>query len=433
MLTLSQSVPKSPPYDSLVHAVRLVILIAVLTPVVVFADDGGGSELPSSLDHVVRAAMAEHRLPSLSVAVAVDGTIVYATAHGFSDLENSVAASASTVYPLGSVTKTVTAAAAMRLVEQEHLDLDLPVTGYCPAFRHEQPEITSRQLLAHLGGIRHYDYRRFDEDFLNTKRYRSIEEALSKFAGDPLVAEPGAKYHYSSWGYVLLGCVLEGAAASSYAAIIEKGVLQPAGMRQTTIDSSGKIVPHRASGYSSGDDGSWRPEVCFDASDRIPAGSLLGTPTDLVSFGIALLDGRVLRPESLKTMWSMQETTSGVATGTGLGWTISEEGDEVFHGGTTVGGTAYLYIRPRDKIVVAFATNLSLWTEGRHDLARRLADLVAAEIESLKRGRRNEELRTDRRRMDDETDHRCSGTDSRDHERRRGATAHPVPPAGFGV
>jgi hypothetical protein len=78
-------------------------------------------------------------------------------------------------------------------------------------------------------------------------------------------------------------------------------------------------------------------------------------------------------------MWSIQETTSGETTGAGLGWNVSEEGDEVFHGGTTVGGSAYLYLRPTEQIVVAFATNLSLWTQGRHEFAQRLAELVAGQ------------------------------------------------------
>lgn len=354
-------------------------LILLLVPVVLHtsgASAANASPPSSPVDSIARSVMAEHRLPSLSIAVAREGKIIDSKAYGLADLENGVPASVKTVYPLGSVTKTVTAAAALRLAEQGTLDLDVAIGNYCPAFPETQHAITVRRLLAHLGGVRHYDYRRFEEDFLNTKRFRSIDEALSKFATDPLVAEPGTKFHYSSWGYVLAGCALEGAAGSSYAEIIEAAVLQPSEMKQTTLGPSGELIPHRARGYSAADDGSWRTTVCFDASDRLPAGGLFGTPADFARFGIALLTGRILSPASLETMWSMQKTPAGEPTGAGLGWSVSEDGSEVFHGGTTVGGTAYLYIRPRDQIVVAFATNLSLWTDGRHELAQKLADLA---------------------------------------------------------
>ena len=354
-----------------------VRLLVCLMPVLLGSACASASDpVSAEIDEIVQSVMAEHRLPSLSVAVARQGRIIYSGAHGLADLEHSVPVSAETVYPVGSVTKAVTAVAAMRLVELGKLNLDAPVRSYCPAFPEKEHEISVRQLIAHLGGVRHYDYRRFEEDFLNTKRYGSIEEALSKFAGDPLVAEPGAKYHYSSWGYVLLGCALQGASGSSYADVIEENVLGPAGMKQTTLGAAREIIPHRASGYSLADDGAWVTSVCFDASDRHPAGGLLGTPSDFVSFGLALLEGRLLRPDSLDTMWSIQETSTGEPTGAGLGWNISEDRTEVFHGGTTVGATAYLYVRPFDGIVVAFATNLALWTDGRHELARRLADVV---------------------------------------------------------
>lgn len=330
----------------------------------------------SSIDDHLRAVVAEHQLPSLSLAAARSGEIVYVAALGLANVEEELAASPETRYPIGSVSKTITATAALRMAEQGALDLDAPVEDYCPAFPDEHPAITARQLLGHLGGIRHYDYSRFEEDFLNKRRYESIEEALSKFQDDPLVAAPGFKYHYSSWGYVLLGCAMEGAAGSSYGEIVRKNVLDPATMTATTT-SLEEGLPVVAKGYSLSEDGTWRPTGPFDSSDRIPAGGFISTPSDLVRFGIALLERRILSAESREMMWTVQDTTGGEPTGAGLGWSLSKDSSEAFHGGTTVGATSLLYIRPRDQIVVAFSTNLSLWTEGRDELARAVADLLA--------------------------------------------------------
>ncbi len=344
---------------------------------------GSGQEPPLDVpaaraDELVRAAIAESRLPSLSVAVARDGAIVYAAAQGLADVEHSVPASPRSVYRLGSITKVFTAAAALALAEDGELDLDAPVARTCPAFPAKPHEITVRQLLGHLGGVRHYDYRRFEEDFLNRTRFESLEAALAKFAGDPLVAAPGTKFHYSSWGYVWVGCALEGAAGRPYGELLRETVLGPAGLTATTLDRPAEIVPHRARGYSRAEDGSWQNAVYFDASDRYPAGGLLGTPSEVARFAAELLAGRVLSPSSLERMLAPQKTLAGEETGAGLGWSLSDDRREAFHGGTSVGASSFLYLLPEERLAVVLATNLSLWTDPRLDLARALARLFTA-------------------------------------------------------
>lgn len=338
------------------------------------ADD---SAARAGFDELIREQMTAHRLPSLSVAVAKSGTVSHADAHGFADIENSVPASTRTVYRIGSVSKTFTAVLALQLSEEGRLDLESSVRQYCPAYPEKSDLVTSRQLLGHLGGIRHYDYSRFQEDFMNTKSYESTEQALAKFASDPLAAKPGTKYLYSSWGFVLLGCVLEGAGGMSYAELAAERLLEPAGMSQTRLDDPHAMIPFRATGYSSEDDGSWSNAAYFDASDRYAAGGFLSTPSDLVNFGLALLEHNLLDDRSLAGMWAPQVTSSGEKTQAGLGWVLLQDGSEVAQGGTSVGGTAFLYLRPEEKTVVAFASNLSLWTDGRLEFARALADRAA--------------------------------------------------------
>ena len=357
--------------------VELSLLLAAIMSSSAASDAGPGSaDLPGQLHQAVQEIAKEHRLPSFSVAVSQGGETVYSAAVGYADLENSVLATPETVYPIGSITKMVTAVAALRLAERDELDLDVPIQEYCAAFPEKSRPITTRQLLAHLGGVRHYDYRRFEEDFLNKKTYASIEDALQKFSGDPLVAEPGSEFHYSSWGYVVAGCVIEGASGLSYSDAIERDVLKPAGTVSTRLDVVKEIIPHRARGYSQTDEGGWANSGCFDASDRYPAGGLVGSPEDLVRLANALLERRLLGEDSLKTMMSPQSTSSGGSTGHGLGLKIAGEEAAFYHGGASVGASSYLYIRPEQHVVVAFVTNLTLWTEPRHEVARRLADIA---------------------------------------------------------
>jgi serine beta-lactamase-like protein LACTB len=324
--------------------------------------------------NVISAHMAQDRLPSLSVAVARRGAVVYAAAFGLADVENSVPATINTVYRIGSVSKTITATAVMQLSESGRLDLDVPVQTYCASFPEKGVTITPRLLLAHLGGIRDYNYRRFREEFLSSKRYESLDEALGVFKDDPLAAEPGEEYLYSSFGYVLLGCVVEGASGVPFGGLVRTNILEVAGMKQTRLDVPEDIVPYRARTYSKAQDGAWTNSPFVDLSDRYPAGGFLATPSDLVAFGSALLNGELLKRETWAAMIEHQKTRAGADLAYGLGLRLSDRPGEVFHGGTAVGGSAYLYIRVDTGTVVALATNVDRWTESRHELARTLAD-----------------------------------------------------------
>ncbi len=190
------------------------------------------------------------------------------------------------------------------------------------------------------------------------------------------MAEPGSEYHYSSWGYVVAGCVIEGASGLSYSEAIQRDVLKPAKMASTRLDVVKDVIAHRARGYSEDDDGAWINSGFFDASDRYPAGGLVGSAEDLARLANALLEGRLLEANSVKTMTSPQLKSSGESTGRGLGLEIAGEGAELYHGGTSVGASSYLYIRPHQRVVVAFVTNLTLWTKPRHEVAQRLAEIA---------------------------------------------------------
>jgi len=142
--------------------------------------------------------MAASKAPSISAAVVQDGEFVWSAGFGMADLENSVHATSQTVYRLGSISKSITATAAMELWEHGKLDLDSPVQKYCPAFPQKPWPISTRELLGHLGGIRYYHVpetpyseSQSDPEVGNTRHFENgIEAGLKFFADDPLVAQP---------------------------------------------------------------------------------------------------------------------------------------------------------------------------------------------------------------------------------------------------
>jgi serine beta-lactamase-like protein LACTB len=91
--------------------------------------------------------------------------------------------------------------------------------------------ISTRELLGHLGGTRHYNHDgKGDIPEDSAKHFASMEESLEIFAADPLVAKPGTKFHYSTYGYTVLGCVLEGASGEKDVNYVKEHIFEPAEM-----------------------------------------------------------------------------------------------------------------------------------------------------------------------------------------------------------
>ncbi|MBI3652137.1 MAG: beta-lactamase family protein [Acidobacteria bacterium] len=326
------------------------------------------------IEAAISATMAKENIPGMSVAVVMDKKLVWANGYGFADLENKVAAKASTVYRLASISKTITSTAVLQLVERGKLDLDAPVQNYCPAFPPKQWPVTTRQVLGHLGGIRHYLAKDFPE---NTRHFNSINDSLSFFKDDPLIHQPGSKYFYSSYGYNLLGCVIEGASGMTYLNFVRDYVFKPALMMTIREDEVAAIIANRAQGYSKDKSGQLRNSELADTSYKIPGGGFCATVEDVAKFASALQTGKLLKPESLKQAWSKQRTSDGKATAYGLGWQLNERHGvkEISHGGNQARVTTYLYMLPERGLAVVLMMNLE-GVGSRVELARQISDIV---------------------------------------------------------
>ena len=145
-------------------------------------------------------------IPGISVCVGNKDKILWAEAFGYADLENKTKLSIYSKFRVGSVSKLITSLAVGKLYQEGKLDLDAPVQQYVPDFPIKKYPITSRQLAAHLSGIRHYR----NTDPINIpKNYKNVMEGLSIFKVDTLLFKPGTKYEYSTYGYSLLSAVVE--------------------------------------------------------------------------------------------------------------------------------------------------------------------------------------------------------------------------------
>jgi CubicO group peptidase (beta-lactamase class C family) len=324
-----------------------------------------------AVEAAISATMSAEHIPGLSVAVVTHGEVQWSSGYGQSDVENAVPASAETVYRLASVSKPITAVAAMQLAEQGKLDLDAPVQKYVAVFPQKPWPVTTRALLGHLAGIRHYA----EGEFESTRHYNTLTEALHLFQDDPLVQEPGTKYLYSTYGYTLVGVVV----GTPFAEQVKKAVFEPAGMTGARVDDVFEIVAHRAQGYQKGPGGALQNSGLADTSYKIPGGGLCATAPDLARFTVALWNGTLVRPETRRQMFTSQKTRDGKRTGYGLGWALSggrKGRTEVFHRGDQQRVTSLLYTQPDRGVAVVLFANLEGIASHLYALARDIAQSV---------------------------------------------------------
>ena len=309
-----------------------------------------------ALEGLVTQTMAAEHIPGLSIAVASNGT-VWANGYGLADLENMVPVKSWTMFRTASTVKPMTATAAWALVEKGKLDLDAPVQKYLPMFPTKPWPVTTRQLLGHIGGIRGY------KDPLEayiTQHYWAFDKSLRIFDADELAAEPGTKYIYSTFGYVLAGAVLEAAAGAPYVDLMRTSVFGPAGMTRTEVDDVYRLIPGRARGYQRSPTGEINNAALADTSHKIPGGGYLSTSEDLVRFAIALDNGTLLRPASIAGMVTPMRTRDGKSTGYGTGWGVNDlKGLRFYvHTGGQAGTSTVLAWIPSQHAAVAIMCNL---------------------------------------------------------------------------
>ncbi len=305
---------------------------------------------------VLEAGMARTRAPGVAIAVSRNGRLVWSGVEGLADVELAVPVVQTTRMRSGSVSKPLTAAALGILVEEGRLDLDAPVQRYVPDFPSKAWPITARQLAGHLAGIRHYE----GDEFLIRDHYPNVRASLAIFAKDALLFEPGTRFSYSSYGWNLLSAVIEGASGEPFLAFMQKRVFRPSGMRHTCADEVTPIVPGRSGFYTRDEAGAVVNAGYVDNSYKWAGGGFLSTAEDLVAFGNALLEGRLLKPETRALLWTSQKTSDGKDTEYGIGWTVDRDSRgraRVRHSGGAQGGTANLVIYPAERLVLAMLVN----------------------------------------------------------------------------
>lgn len=350
------------------------------------AASGALQPIAAAIGAMIERERELKRIPAVSIAVVDRGRTVWARGFGLARPSVGEAATANTVYRIGSVSKLFTDIAILQLVERGTLDLDAPVTTYLPDFRPRNPfggTITLRQLMAHRAGLVREPPVGNYFDSTDTVLGHMVE-SLNRTA---LVYAPGTRTKYSNAAIGTVGYVLERTQGRPFAAYLREAVLQPAGMTQSAFTPEPALVARLAEARMWTRHGVTFPAPTFQLG-MAPAGSMYATVHDLARFMRLLLDrgageqGRVLQPATLESMWQPQ------AGGRfGLGFALGQLNGRrlVGHGGAIYGFATELLVLPDDSLGVVLTgsrdgVNAVLSRIGRTLLAAMLAERRGAPV-----------------------------------------------------
>jgi len=317
-------------------------------------------EVAAALEHMIGTEMKNQALPAVSIVIVDGQQVVWAQGFGFADPKQKVAATAETVYRVGSVSKLFTDTALMQLVEKGQLDLDAPVSRYLPEFHPANPfaqPITLRELMAHRSGllreppVGHY----FDDT------EPTLEATVESLNRTRLVYPAGTHTKYSNAAIAVAGYVLEKLSGEPFTSYVQRAVLKPLGMDSSSFTPTSEVEAKLAHSFI------WTYDNrIFDAPTfqlgMAPAGCMYAPVLDLAKFlKMLFADGesagaRILKPETLHAMWQPQFPNSTF----GIGFRLAKlDGHSlVGHGGAIYGFATELEALPEDKLGVAVVTTM---------------------------------------------------------------------------
>jgi len=312
------------------------------------------NQLPRSVqdkcDEVIERVRIETGCPGIVAAVSVNGVNVWTKAAGYSDIENGVSCSEHTVMRIASISKPITMAIIARLKQQHKLNLDTPISDYLPSwptksYDGQDVNITTRQLVSHLSGIRHYDKtcqlhrdqhnkrenakkssilpKTIDtncepvtekedkniitkpeegkkdkekegagdnayHEFYLTKHYSSVQKALDLFQNDLLCSNPGSEFLYSSHAFTVISAVAEATSGRNFPTLLRE-LCSDLGMQHTVLDENDKLIYNRSRFYVKNKNGRIVNAPYVDLSSKWAGGGMMSTVGDLLLFANAML------------------------------------------------------------------------------------------------------------------------------------------------
>lgn len=307
-----------------------------------------------SIEEIINSS----NVPGLAVTLSISDSTVWSEGFGYADLENKVIVIPSlTKFRIASISKSLTSIALGILLEQNKIDLDVPIQQYVPNFPEKEYPITIRQIGGHLAGIRTYK----GNEYYNIKKYKDLNDGLCIFMNDSLLVKPNTEFIYSNYGWNLISVAIENVSKTNFAAFLDKYVFLPLKICSIVPDFNDSIISNRSRFYVKDSLGKIINAPYVDNSYKLAAGGYLSTTFDMMNFGRQMLNPKIINSNTFKALVTNQKTSNGIFTDYGIGWMLGNIDDTIpyyGHSGTGVGGKSILIVIPKYELVFALAANL---------------------------------------------------------------------------
>lgn len=309
-------------------------------------------------DALLQDMIIEKGIVGIAAGYAVDGEVAWINSAGFQNRKEKIPFNDSTLNRTASIAKSMTAIGIMQLVEANKLSLDATIGDCLRGLPEDKKAITITQLLLHTSGILGYKSSKETE---NTTEYANMHDAMQVFINRELKFESGTAFYYSTYGYVVLGAIIEEVTGMSFEAYMQEHIWTPSGMQDTGVEHEGAVYANKSELYhkkkKKAKEGHYN-----NLSNRTPGGGFYSTIGDLLKFGNAVIDNKLISQESLDLMLALpavKKEGNQYAYGWFLYGPAPNEKGVFGHSGEQTGTATQLLINPSKKRVVVVMANTS--------------------------------------------------------------------------
>lgn len=351
-------------------------------------------EVSSSIQLVetwINSELEYHNLPGLSVGIVFDQDLIWSKGFGFGDVDKKTLMSPQTIFRIASVTKLFTCMAIMQLRDQEKLQLDDPVEKYLSWFKiknrfPDAPTITIRQLMTHTSGLP----REAAFPYWTDHKFPTLDQIMESLPHQETTYPSETRWKYSNLGMAILGQMVVATSGEDYGAYIQKHILKPLEMNNTSVYLTNEQRKQIATGYGRRlPDGTRQSMEITDYNGISPAASISSNVEDLAKFvSLQFSDGnlegkQILKGSTLREMQRVHWLQPSWKSGWGLGFSVWQRDEKTFvgHGGWVAGYRTQLLLCPEDKIGVIVMSNAE---DGSPSFfANKIFDVVAPAIKKV--------------------------------------------------
>jgi CubicO group peptidase (beta-lactamase class C family) len=340
------------------HQIKSMDLRAVATPVEFKPARMSESDMIAGVRKLAETRAATDKF-SGAVAISKNGKTIFAEAYGLADREKKTPNTVNTRFRMGSMNKMFTATSILQLAQAGKLKLTDPLGKYLTDYPNKNvaTKVTIHQLLTHTGGTGDFFGPEFDKHRLELKTLRDYVNLYGKREPE---FEPGSKWEYSNYGFLLLGLIVEKASGQDYYEYVREHIFRPAGMASSDSLPESEAVSERSVGYTKFDESkAWKPNTDTLPYRGTSAGGGYTTVGDLLRFGNALLNHKLLDAEHTDLL-TTGKTDTPRGSKYAYGFMDNTEGGVRWfgHDGGAPGMNGDLRIFPQSGYVIATLANL---------------------------------------------------------------------------